>query len=226
MQTQAIVFDRDHTLVYFAPTRLAQFQAQLRALAPELSVAVVQAAWASWPGPWPRHATDEPAFWRSFWVTVSAELRPSQIEALSAEVGALYHTLFVAYPDTAAVIAALRTRGLRLAVLTNFELPSVDRTLAHAGLDPCQFEVMLSSAALGFPKPDARAFQTVAAALDLPPQACLFVDDLAENVAAARSIGMRAFQIIRATPPLKLDHGQISSLHDLLALLPPPSARA
>src|SRR5215211_9049736 len=126
-----------------------------------------------------------------------------------------YHTCFTAFPDALACLAALRSRGVRLAILTNFELPSIHLTLQNAGIDPGWFSVLLSSATTGFPKPDARAYLAAAAALDLPPSACAFVDDLATNVEAARAIGMHGWLLDRAdaaptTVPLR-----IRNLHQL-----------
>lgn len=227
MQTQAVIFDRDHTLLYFDQAQLDALEAQVGAIAPELPPHAAVRAWSSWPGPWPQHRDDEPAFWADFWSRLgrSHTLSPSQIDRLVAEIGPIYHTSFAAYADAAPVVRALRAGGLRLAILTNYELPSVDRTLAYAGVDPLHFEVTLTSAMLGIYKPDPRAFLATAQALGLPPAACLFVDDLAENVAAARSVGMRAYQIDRSLPVDDHETARISTLNALLGLLLPPSAR-
>jgi FMN phosphatase YigB (HAD superfamily) len=65
----------------------------------------------------------------------------------------------------------------------------------------------------------------MAEALGLPPAACLFVDDLAENVAAARSVGMLAYQIDRSLPVDDLDSARVSTLDSLIGLLLPPFTR-
>jgi putative hydrolase of the HAD superfamily len=227
MQIQAIIFDRDHTLLYFDQAQLAGLEQLVTAIAPELPPHAAVRAWSSWPGPWPRHHDDEPAFWIEFWASLGRAhgLHDSQISRLTAEVGAIYHTTFAAYADARTAVPALLARGLRLAILTNYELPSVDRTLAHAGLEPTHFEVALTSAILGIYKPDPRAFTAAAAALGLPPAACLFVDDLAENVAAARSVGMQGYQIDRSLAADDLVNARISTLESLIGLLLPPSTR-
>lgn len=227
MQIQAVIFDRDNTLVYFNPAHLAAIEARVAVIAPSLPPGAAARAWMRWPGPWPTRPDDEPAFWRQFWSALGAEhrLTPTQSAALAETIGPIYHTCFAAFPDTAPSLRALHQAGLRLAILTNFELPSVDRTLIHADLDPAMFEVTLTSIALGLAKPDPRAFQAAANALRLPPAACAFVDDLAENVATARSIGMRAFQIDRTLNPVDADDLRISSLNLLPERLLPPSLR-
>ncbi|NTV63693.1 MAG: HAD-IA family hydrolase [Oscillochloris sp.] len=227
MQTQAVIFDRDHTLLYFDLAQLAELEEHVATIAPDLPMHAAVRAWSNWPGPWPQHRDEEPAFWAEFWAGIGHVygLSDTQILRLTREVGGIYHTTFGAYPDAAPTVHALRAGGLRLAILTNYELPSVDLTLAHAGIDPTLFEVALTSAMLGTYKPDLRAFAAVAEALALPPAACTFVDDLAENVAAARSIGMQAYQIDRTLLSDEIPAARISSLNSLIGLLLPPSAR-
>ncbi len=224
MRFAAVIFDRDHTLLAFDSTRVEAIQARIDSIAPELPPSAVLHLWNGWPGPWPQQPADETPFWRSFWSALGERhrLSPGQIATLEAEIGPVYHTIFTAYPDSLPCLHALRAADLRLAVLTNFELPSVDRTLAYAGIDPKLFEIALSSVTLGVRKPNPQAFYAIATALHLPPNACLFVDDLRENVAAARSIGMEALQIDRTRIDDDLANGVIATLAGLpRAVLPP-----
>src|SRR5439155_9269799 len=157
----------------------------------------------------PRAIDQEPAFWQVFWGRLAAQYQlPADTIAALHEIGAFYHTCFTAFPDTLDCLAALRARGVRLAILTNFELPSIHLTLQSAGLDPTWFSVLLSSATTGFPKPDARAYLAAAAALGLPPAACAFVDDLEKNVEAAQAIGMYGWLLDRTgvAPTSTLPH--------------------
>lgn len=50
----------------------------------------------------------------------------------------------------------------------------------------------------GLRKPDARVYAYVIATLDVPPAACLFVDDREENIAAARAAGLDALRFTDA----------------------------
>jgi epoxide hydrolase-like predicted phosphatase len=54
------------------------------------------------------------------------------------------------------------------------------------------FDVIITSAEVGVMKPDVRIFQAALLALDVPPQATVFVDDFAHNVAGAQAVGMHA----------------------------------
>jgi FMN phosphatase YigB (HAD superfamily) len=200
MNIQAVIFDRDNTLVRFNTIAAATIEARIAAAAPTLPPGAVGRHWLAWPGPWPRTIEHEPIFWRVFWEQFAAQYQlPADNVTALHEIGMFYHTCFTAFPDTLACLAALRTRGLRLAILTNFELPSIHLTLQNAGIDPDWFSVLLSSASIGFPKPDARAYLAAAAALNLPPTACAFVDDLVVNVEAAQTLGMHGWLLDRTS---------------------------
>ncbi len=53
---------------------------------------------------------------------------------------------------------------------------------------------VIISAETGFAKPDADIYLNALQAMRVRPEESIFVDDMEENVAGARSIGMRAFQ--------------------------------
>ena len=220
MNIQAVIFDRDNTLMRLDPAATAAIEARIAAAAPSLPRDAVGKHWVSWPGPWPRTIDQEPAFWQAFWGGLADQYQlPADAIAVLHEIGSFYHTGFSVFPDTLACLVALRARGVRLAILTNFELPSIHLTLQNVEIDPSWFSVLLSSATTGFPKPDARAFLSVAAALDLPPDACAFVDDQAANVEAARALGMQGWLLDRtgATPASTLP--RLGSLHELATAL-------
>lgn len=51
-------------------------------------------------------------------------------------------------------------------------------------------DAVISSSRLGVAKPDPAIYSAAAAAAQVPLDACLFVDDTAANVEAARGLGM------------------------------------
>jgi putative hydrolase of the HAD superfamily len=220
MNIQAVIFDRDNTLMHLDTAATAAIEARIAAVAPTLPFDAVGRHWMAWPGPWPRMIDQEPGFWQEFWGRLAVQHQlPADTVAALLEIGGFYHTCFAAFPDTLACLAALRARGVRLAILTNFELPSIHLTLQNAGIDPSWCSALLSSATTGFPKPDARAYLAAAAALDLPPNACAFVDDLLENVAAAHALGMSGWLLNRSGVAPASVLPQIHDLHQLVSLL-------
>src|SRR5262245_581602 len=126
MHIQAVIFDRDNTLMRFDTAAAAAIEARIAAAAPTLPTGAVARHWTTWPGPWPRSIGEELKFWRVFWRGLAAQYQlPDDTVAALHEIGAFYHTCFTAFPDTFECLAALRSRGLLLAILTNFELPSI-----------------------------------------------------------------------------------------------------
>jgi FMN phosphatase YigB (HAD superfamily) len=218
---RAVIFDRDETLLRFDNQAIARVQRAIGAIAPALPPDAALRHWIGWPGPWPSHAADEPAFWQAFWRTLAQryDLRAAQAQALTQAIGPFYPRCFGGYPDVDSCLQTLATAGLRLAVLTNFPLPSIDRTLAAAGIDPAWFTILRSSATLGVRKPDPRAFRTVAAELDLPLEACALIDNTVEHIVSAQALGMRAFLIDRRRLTHDLPAGVLCSLRPLPALL-------
>lgn len=57
-----------------------------------------------------------------------------------------------------------------------------------------EFDVVFNTAELGIAKPDPGVFQMVLDLLEVPAERAAFVDDLAENVAGAASVGIAAHQ--------------------------------
>lgn len=57
------------------------------------------------------------------------------------------------------------------------------------------FQRLYLSHEMGMRKPEAAIYLAVAADMGVRPEEILFFDDLAENVAAARGVGMRAVQV-------------------------------
>jgi putative hydrolase of the HAD superfamily len=85
-------------------------------------------------------------------------------------------------------IERLRASGLRVGLLSNF---SADLRTMLAQQNLLQhFDALAISAEIGVMKPDAAAYQAVLAMLGLEPHACIFIDDVLANVAAAQALGI------------------------------------
>lgn len=114
-----------------------------------------------------------------------------------------------AAPDEAmlAAVRQLRRAGLRTAVLTNDfrvapgvlaphdeqTLEAMKRVLGDRGL----FDVVVSSAATGSRKPEPRVYEVLCqqALGGVKPRDCLFLDDIGQNLKAARALGMRTLLV-------------------------------
>lgn len=89
-------------------------------------------------------------------------------------------------PDMWEIVERIRSHGVRTALLSNswgVDGYPVERLEAV-------FETVVISGQVGLRKPDPEIYRLTAARLDLPPQACVFIDDLDRNVEAAEQVGM------------------------------------
>ncbi|MHB1293586.1 MAG: HAD family hydrolase [Anaerolineae bacterium] len=92
-----------------------------------------------------------------------------------------------------ALIRHLRGQGLRVALLSNASpaLKGNTSPIARWGMDGL-FDVQVFSYQVGALKPDPRTYAAAIAALGLPAEALLFIDDAPANVEGARAAGMDA----------------------------------
>jgi putative hydrolase of the HAD superfamily len=122
---------------------------------------------------------------------------------------------FRPYPEVAGTLGTLRAGGLRLIVVSNWDV-SLHEALAHTGLAPL-LDGAISSAEAGAAKPAPGIFErALALAGGVAPAAAVHVGDDAEaDVAGARAAGIAPVLVIRngAARP-----GGVATLSDLQAL--------
>jgi putative hydrolase of the HAD superfamily len=104
-------------------------------------------------------------------------------------------------------VRAAKRAGVRTGLISNsWGHGRYDRTLF-----PELFHGVVISGDVGVRKPDPRIYELGAEAVDLPPSACVFVDDLPGNLKPARELGMATVRHMRAEQT-------ISELEDLLGV--------
>ena len=129
--------------------------------------------------------------------------------ALDALMGSLR---FEAFPDALPALLELRSLGLRLVVVSNWDsgLPEV---LERIGLGEA-VDAVVTSAGVGAAKPGRRIFEAGLAAAGCEPGEAVHVGDSPEHdLAGAEAVGIRALLIARG------GGGDLSSLEELPALL-------
>jgi putative hydrolase of the HAD superfamily len=92
--------------------------------------------------------------------------------------------------ENIALIKALRP-PYKISILSNADL-SLEERIEHTLKLHHLFDDIISSAVVGLAKPDERIYRLASERLQLPPEECVFIDDLDRNVDAARAIGMSA----------------------------------
>lgn len=212
MTTNALVFDRDGVLTYF---ELAEAAAFFQPLLP-ISIWEMAREWQLFGETcgFPSSVDRERSFFAAFWQQVRARhgLSATQFEALLA----FDYTRFVRpFPDARPALRHARQAGYRIGVLSNFSLASLDASLQAAGLAD-NIHVACAAPVIGAAKPARAAYEHIATALAVEPDACLFFDDEPDCVEGARDAGMCAYLVDRHRQDSDLAAGTIHSL----AMLP------
>src|SRR5256885_1611272 len=132
-------------------------------------------------------------------VAVQEALGMEELDHATAREAMLAALRFDAYPDAPGTLRALRERGLRLVVASNWDC-SLPGVLEQAGLAPL-LDGVVTSATVGATKPDPQLFAVAleAAACDAP-EAVHVGDSLENDVAGARAPGIKPALLDRSGP--------------------------
>jgi putative hydrolase of the HAD superfamily len=163
-----------------------------------------------------------PALERAWWrERVRATFRAADQMAVFADFESFFAELFEHYarpaaweaaPGAAEALARLSARGLRLAVLSDFDL-RLPRLLEGLGLAR-HLEAVVLPAATRVAKPSAGAFRSALERLDVAASEAAYVgDDPERDLAAARAAGLRAVDV-RALATLAELPDAIAALED------------
>jgi len=124
------------------------------------------------------------------------------------------------FPDVPGSLHALRARGLRVGVVSNFDSRLVG-LLEQLGLAPL-VDRTVHSTRLGVAKPDPAIFHLALEALGVSAAEALHAgDEVVADVEGARAAGLRAVLVDRAGRPAALPPGvqRVRSVADLVAAL-------
>lgn len=129
----------------------------------------------------------------SFWANATnATLSPDQLSGLIAADVEYWSTLNIPMLEW---VERLQLAGIRTGILSNMPDPMESGLRArHSWIE--SFDHHTWSHAVNLAKPEPAIYLHAAEGLETPPENVLFLDDKAENIAAARSIGMQAIQYI------------------------------
>lgn len=107
--------------------------------------------------------------------------------------------------DLLNAVDAFRRQGLKTGLLSNFSGDLRGMLRAQGILE--RFDHIAVSAEIGVMKPDPAAYEAVLGMLALPASACVFIDDMPENVAAAQALGMHGIVFEDTAKCLEILHG-------------------
>ena len=102
----------------------------------------------------------------------------------------------VARPVMIELLAELRARGLKLALITNNIRPLGDSPDVAWVFDA--FDVVVQSALVGIRKPEPAIYHLALDALGVAPERAVMLDDLGINLKPARALGMATVKVLDA----------------------------
>ncbi|MGE5617603.1 MAG: HAD-IA family hydrolase [Candidatus Woesearchaeota archaeon] len=226
MRTRAILFDALGTLLALEPPapRLCHELAERYAV--RITEAEARLAMAAEIAFYRGHLDEgrDPDTLAALREACAAELRRALPEAARHRLpppGDLVETLlaslrFDAYPDAKPALRACRSAGMRLVVVSNWDV-SLHSVLGNVGLSPC-LDAILTAAEAGVRKPDPAIFVQALRLADVSAAEALHVgDSLDEDVAGARAAGIEPVLVSRGglDPPTGLR--SVTTLAQLVA---------
>jgi putative hydrolase of the HAD superfamily len=139
-----------------------------------------------------RGAIDGPTYWRRIAKAAGRELTPAQIDSLIVNDIAIWMR---ANPVMMEWVRALKRGGLKIVVLSNMPI-EISRYMRQYAPWFRDFDYVCFSAEVQLAKPGAAIFHACLKVVNSRPEECLFIDDRAENVEAARALGMYALKFV------------------------------
>ena len=164
----------------------------------------------------------EYAWWRQVVAQVFVRARFADFDAFFAELFEYFARAasWELFDDVVPALAALRTRGLRLAIVSNFDgrLPGICEGLGIARY----FDTIVMSGRAGAAKPDPRVFEVALARLGATAAEAVHVgDSVREDVEGARAAGLRGLLLAR-DPALGGQSDMLQDLSELPRSICPP----
>lgn len=132
-----------------------------------------------------------------FLESVSAEIDPVAFAPAFVEA-----MVFEPVEGSVGAVESLRAAGLTLACVSDWDV-GLEEQLANGGIDDL-FDLVLTSAEAGAPKPDAALFQEALRRLAVPAARALHVGDSDADRAGASAAGMAFEPVPLATLPNRL----------------------
>lgn len=169
---------------------------------------------------YPLTAEDSRRFWRDIYVLFARHLGVPAHDGLAERIYSTFADLrtWRLYPDAADAIAALRARGYRLGVVSNWE-GWLEDLLEHLGVRS-HFDLVVSSTRAGVAKPSPRIYRLALDQAGLAPADVVHVGDSPTHDAApARSVGITPVLVDRLGRHPDFSGLRVGDLREIVDLL-------
>lgn len=162
-----------------------------------------------------------PAVRRLYWSASRGELTSAELWETLGIPGADRDAEFLSgrllMPGVWRFLDGMAARGIPVGAITNDVAAWSGHLRRQHGLERA-IQPWTVSAEVGVRKPDQRIFEAFLAAAGVPPTGCVFVDDKAENLDAARGLGFRTVWF--SPEPGASGHPRVGTFAGLLTLIP------
>ncbi len=229
----AVLFDMGSTLSHQNPTREDVITQFLDARGYPHSVRDVRVAllaadtwWHAWAASTPTAARTEEvrqAMRMTYRNTLLTALRLATDDGLAQELTDVFRTSIMRrhnalFSDVMPTLRTLRSRGLRLGIVSNWDL-SLEDHCRELGLTT-YFDTIVGSSAVGVEKPDPAIFRITLERLAVCPDQAIHVGDMYfSDVVGARRAGIMPILLDRYDLQPEADCLRIQSLQDILPLV-------
>jgi putative hydrolase of the HAD superfamily len=229
----AVLFDMGYTLVYFEPPQEIIVQQAIQATGYERTVdqilAAVQVVWgdhyrdaatATFPATPEYDREGQATLWQGLLAHLGLPTDPETLRTYttSLETGFSRPGVIRLYPEVTEVLAALRQRGYRLGIVSNWSWNLHDR-VREVGLQSW-FEIVWASAYAGCNKPHPAIFRQVLEQMSVSAERALYVGDAYRyDVVGARNAGLDAALLDRDGTSDDADCPVIEDLRGVFDLL-------
>lgn len=161
---------------------------------------------------------EQRAFWVAFWAEGFREMGVRDADAVRFAKELLDPVnggdFQMVYPDTVPALTALKARGKRVGVVSNFS-PNCESLLAKLGIASF-FDLFVISGILGIEKPDPRIFEHAVRAAGRPVNEIVYIgDSIFHDIEGAHGVGMDAILIDRADRWADFEGTRIRDLREL-----------
>ncbi|XP_050408394.1 acyl-CoA dehydrogenase family member 10 isoform X1 [Patella vulgata] len=99
------------------------------------------------------------------------------------------------YPQITDAVKCIRAEGLKTALLTNNWFTNNSKTESLVPVDRSLFDVVVESCVEGVRKPNPRIFEICLDRLNIKPEEAVFLDDIGQNVKAAKQLGINTIKV-------------------------------
>lgn len=122
------------------------------------------------------------------------------------------------YPEVRGVLSALKTRGVKIGLISNVYEEGIHECLQQAGLGSAAFDVVVGVDAIGEMKPHPAVFKYALCKLNVQPEETIFVgDDVEVDYKGAENVGIHALLINRTEKKVLSDPKTITDLREILS---------